>query len=57
MKKLPLVVAAVGLLLVSSPLFAQNGCLDSPENPTAILAVAGSAGALLVAVRDRFRRK
>lgn len=57
MKKISLFAVAACFLLVSSPLFAQTGCSDSPENPTALLAVAGSAGALLVAVRDRFRRK
>ena len=50
MKKSPLVLAASALLFfVSAPLLhAQNpgGCVNSPENPTAVLAVVGSAGAL-----------
>ena len=44
-----------------SPARAQSGgvdnCNNSPENPTAILALVGSAGGALVAVRSRFRRK
>jgi XrtJ-associated TM-motif-TM protein len=40
---------------------AQSGgvdnCNNSPENPTAILALVGSAGGALVALRSRFRRK
>jgi XrtJ-associated TM-motif-TM protein len=37
---------------------AQTGCLDSPENPTAILGLVGSAAAGLCALRGRvFRRK
>jgi XrtJ-associated TM-motif-TM protein len=46
---------------VASPAFAQAGgvdtCRNSPENPTAILALAGSAGGVLMAVRSRLRRK
>jgi XrtJ-associated TM-motif-TM protein len=46
---------------VVSPAFAQGGgvdtCKNSPENPTAILALVGSAGGGLVALRTRLRRK
>lgn len=46
---------------VASPAMAQGGgvdtCKNSPENPTAILALVGSAGGALVAVRTRLRRK
>lgn len=31
-------------LLAAMPLYAQKGCVDSPENPTAILALLGVAG-------------
>jgi XrtJ-associated TM-motif-TM protein len=35
------------LLLIACPLVhAQNGCVDSPENPTALLALVGGAGAV-----------
>jgi XrtJ-associated TM-motif-TM protein len=57
MKRLSLYLTAAVLLLVCAPVYAQSGCVDSPENPTAILAVVGSAGAFLVSVRSRFRRK
>jgi XrtJ-associated TM-motif-TM protein len=50
-----IVVALV--VLVAAPVYAQAGCVNSPENPTAILALVGSAGGLLVAVRSRLRRK
>ena len=47
------------VLLVALPLRAQTGCTDSPENPTAVLALVGGAGALFSAVRARImaRRK
>lgn len=35
----------------------SSGCDSSPENPTAILAVVGSATGAFVALRDRFRRR
>ena len=44
------------LLAVAMPLRAQTGCTDSPENPTVVLALVGSAGALFSAVRARVRR-
>jgi XrtJ-associated TM-motif-TM protein len=45
------------LLCVALPLHAQNGCTNSPENPTAILAVIGSAGALFASARTRIRAR
>ena len=57
---LSLVVVLV-VFAMASPAFAQGGgvdtCKNSPENPTAILALVGSAGGALVALRTRFRRK
>ena len=44
------------MLVAAAPLYAQDGCLDSPENPTAVLAVLGGAGALFSAVRSRMKR-
>ncbi len=35
----------------------QSGCDTSPENPTAILALVGSATGGFVALRDRLRRR
>lgn len=52
-----LAVVVLLLVLVAVPAFAQNGCTDSPENPTAVLALVGSAGGLLVALRSRLRRR
>jgi XrtJ-associated TM-motif-TM protein len=46
------IVAAVAL-----PLQAQTGCTDSPENPTAVLALVGGAGALFSAVRSRLKER
>jgi XrtJ-associated TM-motif-TM protein len=56
MKKLLYVLSAALVLGVAAPMFAQGGCVNSPENPTAILALVGSAGAALAAFRGRFRR-
>jgi XrtJ-associated TM-motif-TM protein len=45
-------------LYIASPLRAQvQGCVDSPENPTVVLALVGSAGAFLSAARTRLRRR
>jgi XrtJ-associated TM-motif-TM protein len=54
-------MVVLAALAVTSPAFAQGGgvdtCKNSPENPTAILALVGSAGGALVALRTRLRRK
>jgi len=45
------------------PLHAQGGeistgtCDDSPENPTIVLAVVGSAGAFLASARARIKAR
>ncbi len=58
MKKTCLVLAGIALLSsVALPLYAVDGCINSPENPTAILAVVGSAGALFVSVRARIKAR
>lgn len=54
MKKSSLLLIGFALLFfvsVSVPLHAQGGCVNSPENPTAVLAVVGSAGAFLFSRR------
>ena len=51
------VFAAAVLMLATVPVYAQNGCVNSPENPTVILALVGSAGAFLASARTRLRRK
>jgi XrtJ-associated TM-motif-TM protein len=58
MKKTFVVLAGIALLSsVALPLYAQGGCVNSPENPTAILAVVGSAGAFFVSVRARVKAR
>ena len=58
MNKFILALAVFALvLLVSLPLNAQTGCTDSPENPTAVLALVGSVGVLLSLARARLRSK
>ena len=42
MKKLYLLAVIATVALVATPAFALGGCIDSPENPTLVLA--GLAG-------------
>ncbi|MDQ2925005.1 MAG: PExPT-CTERM protein [Acidobacteriota bacterium] len=56
MKKLYLLAAFVLVAAAASPLYAQTGCTNSPENPTALLAIVGSAGAFIASARRRFRK-
>ncbi len=61
------VSAAILFVLLCAPLHAQSGgvdptsggggCVDSPENPTAVLALAGSLGAGAAALRTRYRNR
>jgi XrtJ-associated TM-motif-TM protein len=55
------VLVVLAAFAAGSPARAQSGgvdnCNNSPENPTAILAMVGSAGGALVALRSRLRRK
>jgi XrtJ-associated TM-motif-TM protein len=60
MKKSSLLLLCLALVFAFAlPLHAQegvvDGCGDSPENPTAILAVVGSAGAFFVSARARIK--
>lgn len=58
MKKSSLLLASLALLFAAvAPLYAQSGCTDSPENPTVILAVVGSAGAFLATARNRIQAR
>jgi XrtJ-associated TM-motif-TM protein len=50
-------LCSVLLFACTTPLFAQDGCLDSPENPTVVLAVVGSAGALFSTLRYRAKAR
>ena len=49
------ILAVTTLIAIALPVQAQTGCTDSPENPTVVLALVGSAGALFSAVRARAR--
>ncbi len=60
--KLKLTLAALALIAFTATAHAQggtvsSGCASSPENPTALLALVGSAGAAWSALRQRIRRK
>jgi XrtJ-associated TM-motif-TM protein len=52
-----LVIGSAVLLTVSLPLHAQGGCVSSPENPTVVLALVGSAGAFLASARTRIKAR
>jgi XrtJ-associated TM-motif-TM protein len=56
MKNVFYVLSAALLLCVTTPLYAQGGCVNSPENPTIVLALVGSAGAAIAAARRRYKR-
>ncbi len=56
MKKTLYLFAFVLVLAAATPLIAQDGCVDSPENPTALLALVGTAGAFIASARNRFRK-
>jgi len=50
--KSTLLAAAFALLLVPAlPLRSQTGCVDSPEDPTIVLALVGGAGVLAASVK------
>ena len=62
MKKIPLsLVASAGFFLLTASLHAQigntDGCASSPENPTVVLALVGSAGAAAASLRARIKAR
>ncbi len=57
MKKFSLLIAAATMLAVTVSANAQGGCVNSPENPTVVLALVGSAGAFVASARARFRAR
>ena len=58
MKKSTLMFLGLALLCtVTLPLQAQGGCVTSPENPTAVLAIIGSAGAFISTARARIKAR
>ena len=52
-----LLIGCAVLLTVSLPLHAQGGCVNSPENPTLVLALVGSAGAFFASARARIKAR
>jgi XrtJ-associated TM-motif-TM protein len=52
-----LFVVALAISLVPAICQGQGGCIDSPENPTALLALVGVAGAAVPLLRSRLRSR
>jgi len=57
MKKMYLLFGLALMLLITLPLRAQTGCVDSPEDPTIVLAVLAGAGAFAASVWGARSRK
>jgi len=58
MKKYSLaLLAGLVFVLLSKAAQAQTGCTDSPENPTAVLAVVGLAGGIVSSALPRWRAR
>ena len=58
MKKSSLaLLAGVVLFVLTKAAQAQTGCTDSPENPTAVLAVVGLAGGIISSGLPRWRAR
>jgi XrtJ-associated TM-motif-TM protein len=55
-KKFLLFIAAT-FMLIGLPAYAQGGCIDSPENPTAILACVGGSVFAAGVLREKFRAR
>jgi XrtJ-associated TM-motif-TM protein len=56
-KSIFVTLLVASLFVLAAPLHAQTGCTDSPENPTAVLALVGGAGALFSALRTRLKAR
>jgi len=59
--KLKLTFIALAIIVFTAAAHAQggnivSGCSNSPENPTALLALFGAAGAAFTALRQRRRK-
>ncbi len=51
MKDVRFAVSILFVLAMPAALLAQGGCVNSPENPTALLGLAGAAAAVLAYLR------
>ena len=51
--------ALLAMAVLAGPMVAhaQTGCTDSPENPTAVLAIVGCAGAFFSTARARLKAR
>ncbi len=45
------------MLIITLPLRAQTGCVDSPEDPTIVLGLLSVAGALIIRGRITWKRR
>ena len=50
-------IVAIAVLGIPALVRAQMGCDDSPEDPTLVLALVASAGALVAAARTRLKAR
>jgi XrtJ-associated TM-motif-TM protein len=50
-------MVAVAVMGIPALVRAQNGCVDSPEDPTIVLALVASAGALVAAARTHLKAR
>jgi XrtJ-associated TM-motif-TM protein len=57
LKKTAFAFALMCALAMALPLRAQSGCVDSPEDPTVVLALVGAAGALAAGIRSSRLKK
>jgi XrtJ-associated TM-motif-TM protein len=57
MKKALLFASLVFALVVALPARAQEGCVDTPENPTLILAGLSGGAFAISAMRTRLRAR
>jgi XrtJ-associated TM-motif-TM protein len=57
LRKTALAIGSVLMLATAATLRAQTGCVDSPEDPTIVLAVLAGAGAFTAKVWRSCNRK
>ena len=50
-------IVLIAVMCIPALVRAQIGCDDSPEDPTLVLALVASAGALIATARARFRAR
>ena len=52
-----LLIAASFFAITAKSAFAQSGCVDSPEDPTVVMALLGGAAALTPLVWSKVRAR